>query len=54
MLLLALLLGVVFPPQRAAESALPPEIPPSYTQVAENELFQLYVDSSTLAFKGIL
>jgi len=51
MLLLALLLGVVFPPQRAAESALPPEIPPSYTQVAENELFQLYVDSSTLAFK---
>ncbi|MCA9891233.1 MAG: hypothetical protein KC546_22805, partial [Anaerolineae bacterium] len=29
----------------------PDEIPASYEMVAENDLFQLYVDSATLAFK---
>jgi hypothetical protein len=37
------------PPGRAALP--PPEIPSSYQMAAENDRFQLYVDSSTLAFK---
>lgn len=48
-----LLLGVFFTPQ-AAVGAAPgrsEDIPPAYHLAAENETFQLYVDSSTLAFK---
>ncbi len=51
MLLLVLCLGVAFSPPHAAGAAPPPPIPPSYRQVAENDHFQLFVDSSTLAFK---
>lgn len=50
--LASLLLFVVllwFPDGAGADT--PPEIPASYEQVAENDLFTLHVDSSTLAFK---
>lgn len=47
-----LLMAVILPPRGTAEAEpRPAEIPPSYRQVAENENFRLYVDSSTLAFK---
>jgi len=50
--LLALLLVVIFaPPHRARADVAPPEIPASYALAAENDTFQLYIDSATLAFK---
>jgi hypothetical protein len=50
--LLILLMTVVLPALSTAIADDPPaEIPTSYEIVAENDLFQLYVDSSTLAFK---
>ncbi len=52
LLLIFLFLAASLPLLAAARAAdPPPEIPPSYQMVAENDLFQLYVDSSTLAFK---
>lgn len=52
-LTLYLLLTIgLFPSLRAdASPARPQEIPPSYQRVAQNETFELYVDTSTLAFK---
>lgn len=38
-------------PWAAAAPPDPPEIPPSYQSVAENDAFRLYVDTATLAFK---
>jgi len=47
-----LCLAVIFPPSGAAgASASRQDIPSSYALVGENELFQLYVDDTTLAFK---
>lgn len=46
-----LLLAVFAPPDAARAQDSGPDIPPSYEQVAENDLFRLYVDSATLAFK---
>ncbi|MCB9453567.1 MAG: hypothetical protein H6672_19215 [Anaerolineaceae bacterium] len=52
LLLTLLLLPVILAPSGAAQATpLLQEIPPSYQMVAENDLFQLYVDSDTLAFK---
>jgi hypothetical protein len=43
---------VILAPSALVTADVPPEgIPPSYQMMAENEQFQLYVDSSTLAFK---
>lgn len=51
-LLIFLLLAVFFPPLGAAGAApRSAEIPPAYEQMAENDLFRLYVDPTTLAFK---
>ncbi len=51
-LLAALLLTMLSVPLGAAQGAvLPQDIPDSYSLVAENETFQLFVDSTTLAFK---
>ncbi|MEN4011237.1 MAG: DUF5696 domain-containing protein [Bellilinea sp.] len=53
LLVLIFLLAAVCVPQDLARASTrqAEEIPPSYQQVAENEYFQLYVDSATLAFK---
>src|SRR5262245_8513830 len=52
LLLNFLFLAVIVPPSEAtATDDILPDIPPSYQMVAENDLFQLYMDSSTLAFK---
>lgn len=50
---LVLLWGIVgiFAPFSHTHATAQPEIPPPYELVAENDAFQLYVDSSTLAFK---
>lgn len=51
-LLIVLLAAVLLlSPRIAGADARPPEIPDSYEQVGENDSFQLYMDSSTLAFK---
>ncbi|MBM4427656.1 MAG: hypothetical protein FJ031_10500 [Chloroflexi bacterium] len=51
-LAVCLFLSIGFFPQRTAGAApRPSEIPSSYQLTAENADFQLYVDSSTLAFK---
>jgi hypothetical protein len=51
-LLIFLLLSASFPSSGAASADnLAQDIPPLYEMVAENDLFELYVDSSTLAFK---
>ncbi len=51
LLLFVVLLTAVLAPSTAAQSETPPEIPASYALVGENDTFQLYVDSTTLAFK---
>lgn len=52
LLLLSMSLTLILPPLGAAEAtASRQEIPASYMLSAENDQFQLYVDSSTLAFK---
>jgi hypothetical protein len=51
-LLMFVVVAVVLQPRGASQAdAAQQEIPPSYQMVAENDLFLLYVDSSTLAFK---
>jgi len=50
-LCLLLTIGLFPAPRASAAPAQPQEIPPSYQRTAENETFELYVDSSTLAFK---
>jgi hypothetical protein len=49
--LLAIVLLALLPAPHTAGADTPPDIPASYQKVAENEQFQLYVDSATLAFK---
>ncbi|MFN8378988.1 MAG: DUF5696 domain-containing protein [Anaerolineae bacterium] len=53
-LLVALLMGLmlaVFSSPVTADDALPPGVPESYQRVAQNDQFELYFDSQTLAFK---
>ncbi|MBI5669460.1 MAG: hypothetical protein HZC41_15760 [Chloroflexi bacterium] len=50
LVLLLLLLAGSFPRLSKADTP-PPAVPASYQPVAENDRFQLYVDSATLAFK---
>jgi len=51
-LTVCLILSIGLFPQRTADAApRPEEIPASYQLIAENDSFQLYMDSSTLAFK---
>jgi hypothetical protein len=50
-LLVMLVIVSVPSPEPALADALLQEVPSSYEKVAENDLFQLYVDSTTLAFK---
>jgi len=47
----ALLFLALALPRTVGADALSQEIPSAYQMTAENDLFQLYVDSSTLAFK---
>ncbi|MGQ9491280.1 MAG: DUF5696 domain-containing protein [Anaerolineae bacterium] len=53
LLLVILFLAVPSPARNGAEASAVPQaaIPASYTAVAENEHFRLYVDADTLAFK---
>jgi len=52
LLLIFLCLSVILaPPDAARADSHSQEIPTSYQMVAETDLFQLYVDSSTLGFK---
>lgn len=52
LLLVFLVLAVTLPPLDLVGANVPPlEIPAAYEMVAENDMFQLYVDASTLAFK---
>ena len=52
LLLICLLLAAsLTPPRPAGAGRRLQDIPSSYQRVAENDLFQLYVDSATLAFK---
>src|SRR5688572_25320752 len=45
-------LSLTLAPSLRLSADVPPEgVPPSFQMVAENEGFQLYMDSSTLAFK---
>ena len=46
-----LILANTFPPSRVGAAPRPQGMPNSYQQVAENDVFQLYLDSATLAFK---
>src|SRR5699024_9196651 len=48
---LLFLIVMLSAPGAAAATVPAQEIPASYDLVAENDRFQLYVDSSTLAFK---
>ncbi len=50
-LLVLLCVVFMFSPRAVGAIDTPPEIPASYHLTAENDLFQLYVDSDTLAFK---
>ncbi|MCC7206095.1 MAG: hypothetical protein IT323_02240, partial [Anaerolineae bacterium] len=51
-MLVLLLVALCVPPRQiAGADDGPPDIPPSYEPVAENEAFRLYVDKATLAFK---
>ncbi|MBK8021534.1 MAG: hypothetical protein IPK19_08915 [Chloroflexi bacterium] len=52
-LLMFLLLAILVLPAGTAEAdtVRAQEVPASYEMIAENDAFQLYVDSSTLAFK---
>ncbi len=52
LLVILLVQSAVVPMPRAARADAPPqEIPAAYELSAENDLFQLYVDSTSLAFK---
>ncbi|MFN8529693.1 MAG: DUF5696 domain-containing protein [Anaerolineae bacterium] len=49
----ACLIALLAPTGAAGADANPPGVPDTYSLVGDNDLFQLYVDSTTLAFKVI-